>query len=56
MKYPSLDEFIKNNFDFNATNDLDQAFDLISSCIDKIYTKDEAWSTSDVTKKKCKSF
>lgn len=56
MKYPSLDEFIKNNFDFNATNDLDQAFDLISSCIDKIYTKDEAWSTSDVTKKEMQEF
>src|SRR6056300_634517 len=33
MKYPSLDQFIKNNFDFSAANDMDQAFDLISSCI-----------------------
>jgi hypothetical protein len=55
MKYPSLDQFIKNNFDF-STPDIDQAFDLISSCIDKIYTEDEVWSTSDVTKKEINEF
>lgn len=56
MKYPSLDQFIKNNFDLNAANDMDQAFDLISSCIDTIYTEDEVWSTSDVTKKEITEF
>ena len=56
MKYPSLDQFIKNNFDFSAANDMDQAFDLISSCIDTIYTEDEVWSTSDVTKKEITEF
>lgn len=56
MKYPSLDQFIKNNFDFSAANDMDQAFDLISSCIDKIYTEDEVWSTTDVTKKEITEF
>ena len=34
MKYPSLDEFIKNNFDFNDTTQVDQSFKLIASCID----------------------
>ena len=56
MKYPSLEQFIKNNFDFNATNDMDQAFDLIASCIDKICTADEVWSTADVTKKELQEF
>lgn len=56
MKYPSLDQFIKNNFDFSAANDMDQAFDLISSCIDKIYTEDEVWSSTDVTKKEITEF
>jgi hypothetical protein len=56
MKYPTLEQFIKNNFDFNATNDMDQAFDLIASCIDKIYTKDEVWTASDVTKKELNEF
>ena len=51
MKYPSLDQFIKSNFDFNDKNAMDQSFELIGSCIDKIYTEEEVWSTSDVTKK-----
>jgi hypothetical protein len=56
MKYPSLDQFIKNNFDFNDKNAMDQSFELIGSCIDKIYTEDEVWSASDVTKKELSEF
>jgi hypothetical protein len=56
MKYPSLDQFIKNNFDLNNQNAMDQSFELIASCIDKIYTEDEVWSTSDVTKKEVTEF
>lgn len=56
MKYPSLDQFIKNNFDLSANNTMDQSFDLVASCIDKIYTEDEVWSSSDVTKKELIEF
>ena len=56
MKYPSLDQFIKNNFDFKEGNQMDQSFDLIASCIDKIYTEDEVWSTADCTKIEVKEF
>ena len=56
MKYPSLDEFIKNNFDFSGGNQVDQSFDLIAACIDKIYTEDEVWATADCTKKEVKEF
>lgn len=56
MKYPSLEQFIKNNFDFSDTNAMDQSFELIASCIDKIYTQDEVWSASDVTKKELNEF
>jgi len=56
MKYPSLDQFIKSNFDFNDKNAMDQSFELIGSCIDKIYTEDEVWSASDVTKKELSDF
>ena len=56
MKYPSLDQFIKSNFDFTADNTMDQSFDLISSCIDKIYTEDEVWAAGDVTKKELTEF
>jgi hypothetical protein len=56
MKYPSLDQFIKNNFDFKKTNAMEQSFDLIASCIDKIYTEEEVWSAGDVTKKELMEF
>tara|TARA_B100001250_G_scaffold371705_1_gene356689 strand:+ start:1469 stop:2188 length:720 start_codon:yes stop_codon:yes gene_type:complete len=56
MKYPSLNEFIKNNFDMNDKNQMEQSFDLIGSCIDKIYTEDEVWVTEDCTKKEVTEF
>ena len=56
MKYPSLDQFIKTNFDFSSDNAMEQSFELIASCIDKIFTEDEVWSTSDVTKKELNEF
>ena len=56
MRYPSLDQFIKNNFDFNDKNMMDQSFDLIATCIDKIYTEDEVWASADCTKKEMKDF
>ena len=56
MKYPSLDEFIKNNFDFKEENQMDQSFQLIASCIDKIYSDEEVWATADCTKKEVNKF
>ena len=56
MKYPSLDQFIKNNFDFDEKNQMDQSFELIATCIDKIYNEEEVWSTADCTKKEVKDF
>ena len=56
MKYPSLDQFIKSNFDFTEEISMDQSFDLIASCIDKIYNEEEVWSTADCTKKEVKEF
>ena len=56
MKYPSLDQFIKNNFDISDTNNIDQSFELIASCIDKIYNAEEVWDCSDVTKKEMMDF
>lgn len=56
MKYPSLEQFIKNNFDLSSQNNVEQSFDLIASCIDKIYTEDEVWAAADVTKKELNDF
>ena len=56
MKYPSLDQFIKSNFDFKEENNMERSFDLIASCIDKIYNEEEVWSTADCTKKEVVNF
>ena len=56
LKYPSLDEFIKNNFDFKEGNQMEQSFELIGTCIDKIYNEEEVWATADCTKKEVKEF
>ena len=57
MKYPSLDQFIKNNFNFKGENDsIDQSFSLIASCIEQVYSEEESWSSADCTKKELKDF
>jgi len=56
LKYPSLDEFIKNNFDFKDENAMEQSFKLIASCIDKIYTDEEVWAAGDCTRKEITEF
>ena len=56
MKYPSLNEFIKNNFDFEGDPGMEESFELIASCIEKIYNEEEVWSTSDCTKKEIVDF
>ena len=58
LKYPSLNEFIKNNFDPNdlSKNPMEQSFDLVGSCIDKIYNEDEVWAAADCTKKEITEF
>ena len=56
LRYPSLDQFIKSNFDFKETNQMDQSFQLIASCIDKIYSEEEVWATADCTKKEMNDF
>lgn len=54
MKYPSLQEFIDNNFDFSKTNGseetINKSFEIVASCVDVVYTKDDSWSSSDVSK------
>jgi hypothetical protein len=56
MKYPSLEQFIKSNFDITNQNNMEQSFELITSCIDKIYNEEEVWSAPDVTKKELIEF
>lgn len=55
MKYPSLQEFIDSNFDIGAQTGsketIERSFEIVASCVDIVYTKDESWSSADVTKK-----
>tara|TARA_B100001989_G_scaffold230148_1_gene187999 strand:+ start:957 stop:1670 length:714 start_codon:yes stop_codon:yes gene_type:complete len=54
MKYPSLDEFIDENFNFDGQSD--NSFEIIASCIDMVFSEDEAWEASDCTKKELTQF
>ena len=57
LKYPSLEEFITDNFDFSEdASNVEKTFDLIGSCIETIYNEEEAWSAADCTKKEIKEF
>ena len=56
MKYPSLDQFIKSNFDFSEGNNMEQSFDLVASCVEKIYNSEDTWVATEVTKKEIVDF
>ena len=56
MKYPSLNEFIKNNFASATDMNVDDTFDLIASCLDQVYSEEESWTSADCTKKELKQF
>jgi len=51
MKYPSLSEFVKNNFSVSDDNTLQASMNIIASCIDVVYSEDESWAAADCTKK-----
>ena len=56
MKYPSLDEFIKNNFSNIGDVNVDDTFDLIASCIEQVFSEEESFAASDCTKKELSQF
>ena len=55
MKYPSLSEFIKSNFDVGDMG-MKESFDLISSCIEQVFNEEESWNASDCSKKELNDF
>lgn len=56
MKYPSMQEFIKNNFNSDSEITVEDTFDMICSCIEQIYSEEESWIASDVSKKELIEF
>lgn len=55
MKYPTLNQFIKENFDVDSI-DTEKSFDLIASCISQIISEDEVWESENCTKKEIIEF
>jgi len=59
MKYPSLNEFIKTNFEFNSersTSNIEKSFEIITSCMDVVFTNENSWAAKDCTKKELFDF
>jgi hypothetical protein len=57
LKYPSLDQFIENNFEVSGTNsEVNQSLSMITSCIEMIYNEEESWEAADCTKKELDEF
>ena len=55
MRYPSMNEFIQNNF-VVADAGVEDTFGIIMSCIEQIYNEEESWSAADCTEKELKDF
>ena len=55
MRYPSLNEFIKSNFNAEDIK-VDDTFELIASCVDQVYSEEESWAQEDCTKKELTNF
>ena len=50
LKYPSLGQFIKSNF--NETDvSVEDTFELVADCIEQVFSPEESFSASDCTKK-----
>ena len=49
MKYPSLNQFIENNFDTDdrSKTTVDKTFQLVADCMDTVFTKEDAWDSND---------
>jgi hypothetical protein len=57
LKYPSLDQFVENNFEVgDSQSDVDKSLGMISSCIEIIYDAEDSWSAADCTKKELEEF
>lgn len=53
MKYPSLNQFIENNFETSLTPEatVNKAFKVIADCMDTIFTAEDAWDAKDYSAK-----
>tara|TARA_Y100001973_G_scaffold103467_1_gene170785 strand:- start:72 stop:797 length:726 start_codon:yes stop_codon:yes gene_type:complete len=51
MKYPSLNQFIENNFNTEDEGEtmVNKTFKVVADCMDTIYTEEDAWEAKDYT-------
>ena len=56
MKYPSLSEFVSNNFSLDGNVGVSESFDMIIACVDQVFNEEESWNSSDCTKKELSEF
>ena len=49
MKYPSLNQFVENNFDVEDTpqTTVNKTFQLVADCMETVFTKEDAWDSND---------
>ena len=57
LKYPSMNQFVESNFETSDKgSDVEKSLEMIMSCVDIIYNKEESWDASDCTKKELREF
>jgi len=56
LKYPSMDEFVDNNFESDNENNVNKSLSMITNCIEMIYDEEESWSAADSTKQELEEF
>ena len=51
MKYPSLNQFVENNFDTEdeVKTMVDKTFNVVADCMDTVFTGEDAWDANDYT-------
>jgi len=51
MKYPSLSQFVENNFEVNDDPQtmVNKTFKVVADCMDTVYTEEDAWEAKDYT-------
>jgi ribosome-associated translation inhibitor RaiA len=58
LKYPSMEQFMENNFDVNeeTVDNVSKSLGMITTCIDMIYNDEESWDASESSKDELTEF
>ena len=56
LKYPSMQQFIENNFEASDKNEVSNTLAMIVSCMDVIFNEEESWPASESTKQELEDF